>query len=122
MDYNIEEITLPKNIEINFCLENILQSEDSILLKLVEESSLIIGMHPDEITYDILKLATLFNKSFAIIPCCVFPNKFKDRKLVNQQKVVSYDDLIAYLLEYNSNIIKDTLNMEGKNIVLKLEI
>ena len=39
---------------------------------LVNDCTLIIGMHPDEATEEIVDMA-LSLKPFAIVPCCVFP-------------------------------------------------
>jgi len=37
---------------------------------------LILGLHPDEATDDIVDMALKFGKSFAVVPCCVFSTKF----------------------------------------------
>ena len=43
--------------------------------------SIVIGLHPDQATDSIVDCALRFNKPFAIMPCCVYPTLFPDRRL-----------------------------------------
>lgn len=43
--------------------------------------SLVVGLHPDQATDGILEFALAHGKPFAIVPCCVFPTLFTQRRL-----------------------------------------
>jgi hypothetical protein len=45
------------------------------ILSALKEASVIVGMHSDGATENILDAALALNKPFAIIPCCVFPKE-----------------------------------------------
>lgn len=81
---------------------------------------LIIGMHPDEATGDIVKVALRKKINFAVVPCCVFNCKFPERKLLSGKDVVEYNDIVQYLIEQDEErkIKVDFLNIEGRNKVL----
>ncbi len=64
------------------------------------KADLIIGLHPDEATDDIIEMSMQDFKPFVCVPCCVFPNKFPNRKLKASGKVVrSLNQLIEYIME-----------------------
>ncbi len=86
--------------------------------KFLENCVLIIGMHPDEATGDIVEVALKYNINFAVVPCCVFPNKFPERKLKNGNDVVDYVDIVNWILEKDDKIQVDYLNIEGRNKIL----
>ncbi|GMF47250.1 unnamed protein product [Phytophthora fragariaefolia] len=86
-------------------------------VQLVEQASLLLGMHPDEATDSIFDVAIKFNKPFAVVPCCVFGQKF-DRRLANGSKVMSYENLVEYLTAKHPDIEKAFLPFDGKNLVL----
>lgn len=48
---------------------------------LLEQASLVCGMHPDEATESIVDLALAFNKPFAVVPCCVFAHLAPQRRV-----------------------------------------
>ena len=75
-------------------------------------------MHPDEATGDIVEVALKYNINFAVVPCCVFPNKFPERKLKNGNDVVDYVDIVNWILEKDDKIQVDYLNIEGRNKIL----
>ncbi len=86
---------------------------------LIENSCiLLIGMHPDEATVPIVQIAKKYNKNFAVVPCCVFPTKFPDRKLNNGDHVVDYTQLVKYIEELSPGISTAFLNIEGRNRIL----
>ena len=87
-------------------------------INFVQNSSLIIGMHPDEATNDIVDTALKYHINFAVVPCCVFHSKFPERKLQNGNSVVEYNDLIQFLLEKDPSIQIGFLNIHGRNKVL----
>jgi hypothetical protein len=99
---------------IHFC-----GSCDSGLLELISGASAIVGIHADQITESIIDHALLFDKPFAVIPCCLFSCLFPPRFLKGGSIVVSsYEDFIQYLLEKDRTICKTVLPFEGRNIVL----
>ncbi|CAI5725922.1 unnamed protein product [Hyaloperonospora brassicae] len=87
-------------------------------VELITQASLLLGVHPDEATDSIVEVAIKFNKPFAIVPCCVFGQKFPNRRLADGSKVVSYGDLIEYLVAKHPTIDKAFLPFDGKNLVL----
>ena len=86
--------------------------------ELTKGCSLIIGMHPDEATVDIVDVALAKKINFAVVPCCVFHNKFPDRKLKSGKEVVEYPDIIQFILEKDSSLKIDFLNIKGRNKVI----
>jgi uncharacterized UPF0146 family protein len=59
-----------------------------------KEYDLIVGMHPDEATWHIIRLAHESKTSFAVVPCCVHP----------PEKVnVSHKNWIKYLQQKADN-------------------
>lgn len=92
--------------------------DDAANTKLINEASLLLGMHPDEATDAIFDVAIKLNKPFAVVPCCVFGNKFPDRRLPDGSKVLSYEHLVEYLTAKHPDIEKAFLPFDGKNLVL----
>jgi hypothetical protein len=46
----------------------------------VRGCSVVVGMHPDEATGAAVDLAAALGKPFAVVPCCVFPNRYTSRR------------------------------------------
>ena len=86
-------------------------------LNLIENSSLMIGLHADQPTVDIVKIALDFNKPFAVVPCCVFTNLFPDRRLPSGQPVVTTEHLCQYIQSFHPQIQCGFLNFKGRNKV-----
>ena len=80
---------------------------------LVEAASLIVGMHPDEATEEIVDVALHHGKPFAIVPCCVFPKN-------SSQKNLSFEAWCDYLLKKAPGIECEFLNFQGRNKVIYL--
>ena len=59
--------------------------------------SVVLGMHPDEATEDIVDLALKDAKPFAVTPCCVFPNQNPHRHTADGRPVRSYEEFCEYL-------------------------
>lgn len=66
--------------------------------KLLCSAQLIVGYHPDQATEACIDLALLLRVPFCVVPCCVFPSLFPERRLQNGKQVKSYDDFISYLV------------------------
>jgi hypothetical protein len=71
---------------------------------IIESTTLILGFHPDEGTEPCINLALKLKIPFAVVPCCVFPNLFNNRKLPNGRQVRSYNEFILYLKLKNKNM------------------
>ncbi|KAG0260204.1 hypothetical protein BG011_002081 [Mortierella polycephala] len=66
---------------------------------IIESASILIGMHPDQATEPIVAMALRYNKSFAVVPCCVFAHENPHRRLLNGGEVNTTLDFIQYLME-----------------------
>ena len=55
---------------------------------------------------------------FAVVPCCVFPRLFPDRRQPDGTPVVSYGDFVAFLRAKHPAIEVAWLPFRGKNKVL----
>jgi len=86
--------------------------------KVVADCSAIVGLHPDQATEAIVDCALQWRKPFAIVPCCVYPSLFPDRRLQAGQGVVSYGGFLKYLKEKDSRIQSARLPFKGRNKVL----
>lgn len=51
------------------------------LRQVLRGASILVGMHPDQATEPIVACALALGKPFAIVPCCVFPTIFQQRRL-----------------------------------------
>eukprot|EP01118_Nematostelium_gracile_P016129 TRINITY_DN6611_c0_g1_i1.p1 TRINITY_DN6611_c0_g1~~TRINITY_DN6611_c0_g1_i1.p1 ORF type:complete len:341 (-),score=75.38 TRINITY_DN6611_c0_g1_i1:42-1064(-) len=86
--------------------------------KLVENSSILIGMHPDQATEAIMDAALQFKKPFAIVPCCVFNRLFPERRSKDGKQVVLYSEFVQYLQDKEEGINVDFLVFRGRNKVI----
>eukprot|EP01060_Flectonema_neradi_P013382 TRINITY_DN20146_c0_g1_i1.p1 TRINITY_DN20146_c0_g1~~TRINITY_DN20146_c0_g1_i1.p1 ORF type:complete len:373 (+),score=76.59 TRINITY_DN20146_c0_g1_i1:39-1157(+) len=89
---------------------------------LPNDVSCVVGLHPDEATDLVVKLALKYKTAFAVVPCCVFPSKFPDRILCDGSAVVTTDQLLTYLTELcAANGVQPSqvqLPFAGKNQIL----
>eukprot|EP00056_Hartaetosiga_gracilis_P000025 m.35405 g.35405 ORF g.35405 m.35405 type:complete len:145 (-) comp10014_c0_seq1:151-585(-) len=83
---------------------------------IINNCSIVVGMHPDQAAGHIVDFALAQNKPFALVPCCVYSKEFPKRRLKDGTPVKTYSHLITYLMEKHSGIKKCTLPFEGKNI------
>ena len=91
----------------------------------IPTSTLLLGLHPDECTEDILDAALEHNLSVAIIPCCVFADLYPSRTLTKSingdyEKIAvrNYSDFLQYLLDKDETLQMAILPFEGKNKVI----
>lgn len=114
-------------------------------LQIIRASRLLVGFHPDQATEPIIDMALHLNIPFCVVPCCVFPSEFPDRKCVfvgagsndgeiekeveeghETRRVKTYNEFIDYLMAKNKRIKKAALSFEqmgegghsGRNIIL----
>ncbi|KAK9811704.1 hypothetical protein WJX72_008710 [[Myrmecia] bisecta] len=90
--------TLCKHIQAEFVRDMWSHGPHAALL---QQCSLVVGLHPDQATDAIVDFALQFRKCFAVVPCCVFARQFTHRKLQNScgelEPVVLYAHLVEYL-------------------------
>jgi hypothetical protein len=84
------------------------------------DASLVLGMHPDEATEDLVDLALAHDKRFAVVPCCVFWKLDPDRKSPSTGKAVrNREQFCEYLAAKDEQRIEvTTLPIPGRNVVL----
>jgi len=105
-----------------FVTEPFYNNEETRTSTIVASSTLLVGLHPDECTEDILDVALTCGKSVAIVPCCVFPSLFPLRRFKDGRTVTSYSEFLDYLLEKDPRLHQAELPVEGKNQVIYLKV
>ena len=92
--------------------------EEKKLLTLAKECAAVVGMHADQATEAIVDFGLASGKPFAVVPCCVFPQMFPDRRTrKNKNKPVrSYKEFCEYLEEKGAQLAK--LDFPGRNVVV----
>ena len=93
-----------------------------------QTNSLLLGLHPDQPTEDIIDAALEHNLSVAIIPCCVYADLFPSRMIkrsgsdddgkYEEIPVRNYSEFLQYLLDKDESLQIATLPFEGKNKVI----
>jgi hypothetical protein len=78
----------------------------------------LVGMHPDQATEAIVDAALALGKPFAVVPCCVFPELFPDRRRRDGAEVREYVDFVEYLRAKDPEIRIGYLPFEGRSRVL----
>eukprot|EP00537_Pseudo-nitzschia_pungens_P015593 CAMPEP_0172411456 /NCGR_PEP_ID=MMETSP1061-20121228/77401_1 /TAXON_ID=37318 /ORGANISM="Pseudo-nitzschia pungens, Strain cf. pungens" /LENGTH=435 /DNA_ID=CAMNT_0013147665 /DNA_START=91 /DNA_END=1398 /DNA_ORIENTATION=+ len=63
--------------------ESVHQAGDDDVIDILSSGriKLIMGFHPDQATEPCIDLARVLDIPFCIVPCCVFPSEFPDRRL-----------------------------------------
>ena len=84
---------------------------------LFKDCSVVIGMHPDQATEAIVDFANLYDKPFAIVPCCVFPELFNHRRDRQGAPVTERMALVEYLADKTGGSV-EYLDIEGANQVV----
>ncbi|KAF9288257.1 hypothetical protein BGZ68_000542 [Mortierella alpina] len=107
--------------------------DDQFVMKhpgVLEQASIVIGMHPDQATEPIVTMALQHHKPFAVVPCCVFAHENPQRRLLGGGEVNTTLDFIQYLMEkrhpsaaspstsLSTDIHKEFLPFDGMNIVV----
>ena len=75
-----------------------------------KDFDLIVGMHPDSATEDIIESAIKYNRKFAIVPCC--SHSKEDRKFDYKHWI----EHLKRLADYNVKIT--SLDIKGRNLVI----
>lgn len=75
-----------------------------------------------QVTEAVVDVALRAGVPFAVVPCCVFPKLFPDRRIEDGRPVITYDDFIEYLQHkgraHGKVVEKATLKFAGSNTVL----
>eukprot|EP00892_Ulva_mutabilis_P010120 jgi/Ulvmu1/7480/UM037_0023.1 len=91
------------------------------LMQVVQDCSLLVGLHPDQATEPILQHAMRLQKPFCIVPCCVFPGQHPDRKIRlpdgSLAPVLTHEDLVVYLRQAGEAETA-RLPFMGRNVVV----
>jgi hypothetical protein len=76
-----------------------------------EGFELLIGMHPDEATVPIIRVAKKYNIKFAVVPCCIVGPE--------SEKISNYFNWLARLREIAGHNVRETeLPMVGMKRIL----
>jgi hypothetical protein len=127
------QLPLPRHIRAWFPPKNSTQSNQKIQLyyneqvatsdvevtrleQLCAACSCCIGMHSDQATEAIVDFGIASGKPYAVVPCCVFPDMFKGRKLPSGKAVRTYDQFVEFLLAKGAKM--QILDFPGRNIVV----
>ncbi|KAG0166457.1 hypothetical protein DFQ28_007319 [Apophysomyces sp. BC1034] len=90
--------------------------------ELLQNVSLLAGLHADQATEPIVDVALQLGKPFAVVPCCVFGHENRSRRLSTGEPVLTTEDLVQYLCEKDTSgrghVQKAYLDFEGKNVVV----
>jgi hypothetical protein len=121
--------------------------QDESVEDAVRSASLIIGLHADGATEAIVDAALRYNKPFVVVPCCVFPNFFRDRFIYVEDDngddgaednlsesnssdddntgyekkrvaVRTHEQFCQYLLDKDDRFRKEILPFEGRNVAI----
>jgi len=108
--------------QINCCFNDSLDPLIENELKIENNVKLIVGLHADNATEAIVKIALERKIRFAVVPCCVFPNFFTERRIIGddgiEKPVRTVDDFVAYLCRLGDGIEVERLGFNGRNVVV----
>ena len=100
------------------------QSSAAALFTRLSCASLLVGLHPDGATEALVDFALAHRRPFAVVPCCVFAEQFRERKLMvgnEEMEVRSYDAFVEYLRRKDPRIGVQRLPFQGRNAVLYMD-
>lgn len=93
-----------------------------LALDFILKAKLVVGFHPDQATDYIIALAEELSVPYCLVPCCVFPSEFPNRRLSDGSHVRCYSELLTYLSENAKNLRRAELCFHftetAKNIAL----
>lgn len=97
-------------------------TSDPNLRKAIQNATLILGLHADGATEAIVDAALRHQKPFCVVPCCVFPNLFRSRKVQNEAgemvPVRSHEQFCKYLADKDDRFKIEALPFEGRNVAI----
>jgi hypothetical protein len=97
-------------------------AHDERLKTAIDDCTLMIGLHADSATECLVDTALAANKPFVVVPCCVFPNFFQQRTVLEddgtRKPVRSYEQFCEYLLQKDCRLRKSSLPFNGRNVAV----
>lgn len=123
---------LEKTFQERFQQYQMYFSEDTVVSNpemeaLIQNASVLVGMHADGATEAIVDIALRYNKPFCVVPCCVFPNLFNSRtiRVVDENTgeereipVRSYEQFCQFLMDKDPRFQQSILPIDGRNIAI----
>eukprot|EP00438_Fugacium_kawagutii_P000957 Skav224468 [mRNA] locus=scaffold1302:448917:449285:- [translate_table: standard] len=86
--------------------------------ELVQQSSALVALHPDEATEQVVDAALKLQKPFLVVPCCVFARLFPLRRLADGRQVTNLPDFLDFLQAKHPAIRRERLPFQGANVAL----
>ena len=85
-----------------------------------ENCSIVVGMHPDQATEPIVRLALAAGKPFVVVPCCVFAKSNPQRALRDGTQVSTHPQFCDWLEELGAGVCGRAQlgGFEGRNLVV----
>lgn len=91
---------------------------DGPLGEAIARCDVLVGMHPDQATEPMVDAAIALGKPFAVVPCCVFPELFPDRRTADGAPVRTYVQFVDYLVAKHPDAKLGYLPFKGRNRVV----
>ena len=92
---------------------------DSCDATLVHRCRAIVGLHPDEATESLVDAALAHRRPFAVVPCCVLPALFPERRAPRSRVAVrKYGAFVEYLRHKDHRIQTARLPFAGRSLLL----
>ena len=85
------------------------RSQDQSLASEERAFSVVLGLHPDEATDSIVEECVLRKQPFAVVPCCVFASKNRERRVRvggRERPVRTREELCLFLSQMDTRNIK----------------
>lgn len=96
--------------------------ENAELQAALQDCDVVVGIHSDGATELLIDVALAHGKPFCVMPCCVFPNFFPQRRLTlddgSGKPVRSYEDFCQYLLQKDERLQSSVLGFPGRNVAI----
>jgi hypothetical protein len=98
-------------------------AESEEMQEAIQNASLLIGLHADGATEAIVDAALLYQKPFVVVPCCVFPTLFPQRRVVmpgaeESVPVRLHEQFCQFLVQKHPSFHLETLPFEGRNVAV----
>ena len=120
--YVLEEIKAKRFRQLVTTFDETTLSTCRDLQDMVQNASLLVGMHADGATEAIVDAAIRLKRPFVVVPCCVFPRLFSDRTIEEQDgsmvQVRTHEQFCQYLLQKDCRFVREVLPFEGRNVAI----
>ena len=84
---------------------------DEQLLSELGRVVLLVAMHPDQATEDVVEAGLRHGIPFAVVPCCVFAH-------LDPRRPTTYEGFLEHLAGKNDGVKRTRLNFRGRDTVL----